>query len=209
MSILLPSLAAVVISTWAMGRGYFRIAIDGLAIAGITLPNFILGTFLIYGFSVHLGILPSVGWSPWSDGVGKHYLHLLLPVVTLSGYLFGAITIIYRSELTAAAAQPFARVARAKGASRGRVAFRHVMPNAALPVVTFVGLSLGQMLGGAIVTETLFSIPGLGSLFVESIMGRDFPLMLAMGIFMIAAVVVMNAFTDIAYTFLNPQIRIS
>jgi peptide/nickel transport system permease protein len=83
------------------------------------------------------------------------------------------------------------------------------MPNAALPVVTFIGLSLGQMLGGAIVTETLFSIPGLGSLFVESIMGRDFPLMLAMGVFMIAAVVVMNALTDIAYTFLNPQIQIS
>lgn len=208
-AILLPSIFAIAINTWAMGRGYLRIAIDALAIAGITLPNFILGTFLIYGFSVHFGLLPSVGWSPWSSGIGKHFLHLLLPVVTLSGYLFGAITIIYRSELTAVSAQPFARVARAKGASRRRVAFRHVMPNAALPVVTFIGLSLGQMLGGAIVTETLFSIPGLGSLFVDSIMGRDFPLMLAMGVFMIAAVVVMNALTDVAYTFLNPQIRIS
>jgi peptide/nickel transport system permease protein len=209
LAILFPAIFAVAINTWAMGRGYVRTAIDALAIAGITLPNFILGTFLIYGFSVHLALLPSVGWSPWSGGVGNHFLHLLLPVVTLSGYLFGAITIIYRSELTVVSAQPFARAARAKGASRGRVAFRHIMPNAALPVVTFIGLSLGQMLGGAIVTETLFSIPGLGSLFVESIMGRDFPLMLAMGVFMIAAVVVMNALTDIAYTFLNPQIQIS
>jgi peptide/nickel transport system permease protein len=192
-----------------MGRGYLRPVIDGFAIAGITLPNFILGTFLIYAFSVHLRLLPSVGWSPWSDGMKEHVLHLILPVVTLAGYFFGAITIIYRSELASVSSQPFARVARAKGASRARVAFRHVMPNAALPVVTFIGLSLGQMLGGAIVTETLFSIPGLGSLFVDSIMGRDFPLMLAMGTFMIAAVVVMNALTDIAYTFLNPQIGIS
>jgi peptide/nickel transport system permease protein len=209
LAILLPSLIAVALNTWAMGRGTVRIAIDGLAIAGITLPNFILGTFLIYAFSVNLEILPSVGWSPWSDGAGEHALHLVLPVVTLSGYLFGAVTIIYRAELAQVSAQPFARVARAKGASRWRVAFRHVMPNAVLPVVTFIGLSLGQMLGGAIVTETLFSIPGLGTLFIESIMGRDFPLMLAMGIFMIAAVVLMNALTDIAYTVLNPQIRIS
>jgi peptide/nickel transport system permease protein len=209
LAILLPAICAVVVNTWAMGRRYSRLLIDGFAIAGITLPNFILGTFLIYGFSVYLRVLPSVGWSPWSDGLEKHILHIILPVVTLSGYLFGAITIIYRSELVSVSAQPFARVAKAKGASRARVAFRHVMPNAVLPVVTFVGLSLGQMLGGAIVTETLFSVPGLGSLFVDSIMGRDFPLMLAMGTFMIAAVVMMNALTDIAYTFLNPQIRIS
>jgi peptide/nickel transport system permease protein len=209
LAILLPAFCAVVVNTWAMGRGYLRPVIDGFAIAGITLPNFILGTFLIYAFSVHLRLLPSVGWSPWSDGMKEHVLHLILPVVTLAGYFFGAITIIYRSELASVSSQPFARVARAKGASRARVAFRHVMPNAALPVVTFIGLSLGQMLGGAIVTETLFSIPGLGSLFVDSIMGRDFPLMLAMGTFMIAAVVVMNALTDIAYTFLNPQIGIS
>lgn len=208
-SILLPAIVAVGLNTWSIGHRYSRLAIDGLAIAGITLPNFILGTFLIYGLSVNLGVLPSVGWSPWSDGVVQHFVHLVLPVLTLSGYLFGAITIIYRAELATVAAQPFARVARAKGASRRRVAFRHVMPNAVLPVVTLIGLSLGQIAGGAIVTETLFSIPGLGMLFVESIMGRDFPLMLAMGIFMIATVVIMNALTDIAYTFLNPQIRIS
>lgn len=208
LAILLPATFAIVINTWASGRWYLRFVIDGFAIAGITLPNFIMGTFLIYGLSIYLRVLPSVGWSPWSDGLESHILHIILPVVTLSGYLFGAVTIIYRSELMSVAAQPFARVARAKGASRMRVAFRHVMPNAALPVVTFIGLSLGQMLGGAIVTETLFSIPGLGSLFVEAIMGRDFPLVVAMGTFMISAVLVVNALTDITYTLLHPQIRI-
>jgi peptide/nickel transport system permease protein len=134
---------------------------------------------------------------------------LILPIATLSGYLFGAVTLIYRPELMAVSALPFTRVARAKGASRSRVAFRHIMPNAVLPVVTFVGLSLGQLIGGAVVTETLFSIPGLGRLFVESILGRDFPLMLAMGVLMIATVIVMYTVTDIVYAFLNPLIRIS
>ena len=123
--------------------------------------------------------------------------------------MFGAATLIYRPEFNAFLDTPYARQARAKGASQLSVSFRHVMPNAALPVVSYVGITVGQIVAGAVVTETLFSIPGLGSLFVESIMGRDFPLMLAMGVFLISSVVLMSAITDVAYTFLNPQIRIS
>jgi peptide/nickel transport system permease protein len=209
LAVLLPTASAVILNTASLRNPLGRTTLEGLAIVGITFPNFITGTFLIYLLSVTAGLLPSQGWAPWSEGVGRHLLHLVLPVATLAGYLFGAITLIYRSELTAVSAQPFVRVARAKGASRGHVAFRHIMPNAALPVITFVGLSLGQMMGGAVVTETLFSIPGLGNLFVQSIMGRDFPLMVAMGVFMISTVIVMSAVTDIAYALINPKIRIS
>jgi peptide/nickel transport system permease protein len=209
LTILFPTLLALALNTASLRQPLGRSIIDAMTIVGITFPNFITGTFLIYFLSVKLGLLPSEGWAPWSEGVGRHLLHLILPVATLSGYLFGVVTMIYRAELTAAAALPFARVARAKGASRSRVAFRHIMPNAALPVVTFVGLSMGQIMGGSIVTETLFSIPGLGNLFVQSVTGRDFPLMVSMSVFMISTVLVMSAVTDIAYALINPKIRMT
>jgi len=199
---------AVFVNTAARGSRLANAFIDMLAVAGITLPNFVLGTFLIYVFSVYLGVLPSLGWSPWSDGIGRHILHLVLPILTLSGYMFGAATLIYRPEFNAEMRRPFVRQARSKGASLQAVAFRHVMPNAILPVVSYVGITVGQVIGGAVVTETLFSIPGLGALFVDSITGRDFPLMLSMGALLITSVVFMSALTDIVYTMLNPQIRI-
>ncbi len=91
--------------------------------------------------------------------------------------------------------------------SEWRVAFRHAMPNAILPVITFVGISMGQLTGGAVVTETIFSMPGTGRLFVTSIEGRDFPTMLAIGMLIVIGVVLMNLLADIAYTIANPQIR--
>jgi peptide/nickel transport system permease protein len=207
-AIILSVSASVIINTAAGKSKIVNFLINVAAIAGITLPNFVLGTFLIYILSVHLGLLPTLGWSSWEDGVLEHYVHLILPVLTISGYFFGATTLTYRPGFQTVARQPMARLARAKGASPYRVAFMHVMPNAILPVVSFVGIIAGQIVGGAVVTETLFSIPGLGSLFVQSIMGRDFPLMLAMGMFLIASVIVVSAITDIVYAYLNPRIRI-
>ena len=103
--------------------------------------------------------------------------------------------------------RPFIRVARAKGLSEWRVAFRHAAPNAILPVITFVGISIGQLTGGAVVTETIFSMPGTGRLFVASIEIRDFPVMLAVGMLIVVGVVLMNLLADIGYAIVNPQIR--
>jgi peptide/nickel transport system permease protein len=207
-AIVLSVSASVIINTASGKSRIISFLISFVTIAGITLPNFVLGTFLIYILSVYLGLLPSLGWSPWGDGIFEHFVHLILPVLTISGYLFGATTLTYRPGFQSVMREPMARLARAKGASPYRVAFRHVMPNAILPVVSFVGIIVGQIVGGAVVTETLFSIPGLGSLFVQSIMGRDFPLMLAMGMFLVASVILVSAITDIAYAYLNPRIRI-
>jgi peptide/nickel transport system permease protein len=102
----------------------------------------------------------------------------------------------------------FTRVAKAKGLSEWQVSSRHVLPNSILPIITYMGISLGQLMGGAVVTETLFSIPGIGSLFVDSILARDYPVMLAIGMIIIVTVVVMNILADILYVFANPQIRI-
>ena len=141
-----------------------------------------LGISLIYFFSVKLGWLPTTGWVDWSEGVGAHLTHLIMPILTLSAFYFGSFTLVYRAEYKATYSRLFIMVARAKGLSETRVSFKHAVPNSILPVITYIGLSLGQLTGGAVVTETVFSIPGVGRLFVLSITGHDFPIMLAIGI---------------------------
>lgn len=208
LAILLATVTAVAINSITVGRRAVRPIATALAVAGITLPNFALGLSLIFLFSVQLGWLPSIGWSPWSEGLKAHARHILLPILTLSAYYYGSFTLIYRAEYDAVRQRLFVRVAKAKGLSDSKVSFRHVLPNAILPVITYVGLSLGQLMGGAVVTESLFSIPGIGSLLVESILARDFPVMLAIGMITIGAVVFMNALADALYAVANPQIRI-
>lgn len=208
LAILVATVAAVTVNTLTVGRRVVRPVATALAVLGITLPNFALGLSLIFLFSVKLGLLPSIGWVPWSEGLWQHAKHILLPVVTLSAYYYGSLTLIYRAEFDAVRQRLFVRVAKAKGLSDSTVAFRHVLPNAILPVITYVGLSLGQLMGGAVVTEALFSIPGIGSLLVDSILARDYPVMLAIGMITIVGVVFMNALADALYAVANPQIRV-
>lgn len=187
---------------------FARVGATALAIFGITVPNFVLGLILIFVFSVGLGWLPTVGWSPWPQGILLHFQHILMPVITLSAYYYGSFTLVYQAEYDAVRKRLFTRVAKAKGLSEWQVSSRHVLPNSVLPVITYVGISLGQLMGGAVVTETLFSIPGIGSLFVDSILARDYPVMMAIGMIIIVAVVVMNTIADLLYVYANPQIRI-
>ena len=208
LAISLAGVAAVVVNSVTTARSVIRPIATAVAVAGITLPNFALGLSLIFLFSVRLGWLPSIGWAPWSAGLPAHFTHILLPVLTLSAYYYGSFTLIYRAEYDAVRRRLFVRVARAKGLSERQVSFRHVLPNAIMPVITDLGLSLGQLMGGAVVTESLFSIPGIGSLLVESILSRDFPVMLAIGMVTIASVVIMNAAADALYLVVNPQMRV-
>ncbi len=206
-SILLAVTAAVVLNTIPVGKRALTGVTTAANLIGITVPNFMLGISLIFLFSVWLGWLPSTGWAPWSAGVGEHLRRMAMPVLTLSAYYFGVFSIVYRAEYRDVAQRMFIQVARAKGLSEWRVAFKHALPNAILPVITFVGISMGQLTGGAVVTETVFSMPGTGRLFVSAIAGHDFPVMLAVGMLVVAGVIVMNLLADIAYTVANPQIR--
>ena len=206
-SILLATTLAVVLNTIPTARGLITRLTTGINVVGITVPNFMLGISLVFLFSVELRWLPSTGWVPWSAGVLPHIQHMIMPVLTLSSYYFGVFSIVYRAELAQVVHRTFIRVARAKGLGEWRVAFRHAMPNAILPVITFVGISTGQLTGGAVVTETIFSMPGTGRLFVAAIEGRDFPVMLAIGVLIVVGVVLMNLLADIAYSIANPQIR--
>jgi peptide/nickel transport system permease protein len=207
-SIGLAVLAATVLNTLPTGGRLLRWSVVALNLAGITMPNFILGIGFIFLFSVVLGWLPSTGWVPWSEGPLIHLRHLVMPVLTLSAYYFGAFSLVYRAELKDAYSKLYIRTARAKGLGEGKVAFKHALPNAVLPVITFAGLSMGHLVGGAVVTETVFSMPGVGRLFVNAIAGRDFPVMLAVGMLVVVAVVVMNLVADVLYTVVNPQIRL-
>jgi peptide/nickel transport system permease protein len=203
---------AVIAATTINSIPVFRRAIgslsSGMSLIGITTPNFMLGISLIYVLSVNLRWLPTTGWVPWSEGAGPHLLHLVMPVLTLSAFYFGSFGLIYRAEYRTVYRQLFIKVARAKGLSETRVSFAHALPNSILPVITYVGLSLGQLVGGAVVTETVFSMPGVGRLFVNSIGAHDFPIMLAIGILIIVGVMLMNLIADVVYTLVNPQIRL-
>lgn len=197
---------AVLLNSIPFARRLVGSMSTNMAIIGITVPNFMIGIVLIYIFSVELRWLPTTGWSPWSEGVVKHFTHLIMPVLTLAAFYFGSFTLVYRSEYRAIYRQLFIKAARAKGLSETRVSFLHAMPNSVLPVITYVGLSLGQLVGGAVVTETVFSIPGIGRLFVQSIATNDFPVMLGVGMVIIVAVMLMNLIADITYTLVNPKI---
>ena len=207
-AVLVATVATTVMNSIPVARRAIASTNTGLSLIGITVPNFMLGISLIYLLSVELGWLPTSGWVDWSEGPVKHLTHLILPVVTLSAFFFGSFSLVYRAEYRAVQRQLFIKVARAKGLSEWGVSFKHAMPNSILPVITYVGLSLGQMTGGAVVTETVFSVPGMGRLFVDSITSHDFPVMLAVGMIIIIGVVLLNLVADILYTVINPRIRL-
>jgi peptide/nickel transport system permease protein len=208
LAILVATLSATIVNSITTGRRLVQPVAVALGLIGITVPNFMLGISLIYVLSVELGWLPSTGWAPWSDGVVEHFTHLVMPVLTLSAFYFGSFSVVFRAEYEAVRHRLYVQVARAKGLSETAVSFKHVLPNSILPVITYVGITLGQLTGGAVVTESVFSVPGTGSLFVSAILSRDFPVMLAISMLIIVGVVVMNLLADLLYTVANPQIRL-
>ncbi len=207
-AILLALVSAIGLNSLVTGQRTIATVTGGISVVGVTIPNFMLGATLIYLFSVRLGWLPTTGWVPWRDGAGPHLLHLILPVLTLFTFYFGSFSMIYRAEYRATQKQLFVRVARAKGLTEGYVSFRHILPNAILPVITSVGISIGHLVGGAVVTEVVFSIPGLGRVFVAAIAGYDFPVMLAMAMVVLTGVMLANLVADLILAAMNPQIRL-
>lgn len=208
LAVALAVVATAVMNSIPVARRTIGATNTGLSLVGITVPNFMLGISLIYLFSVQLGWLPTTGWVDWSEGFVKHCTHIIMPVLTLSAFFFGSFSLVYRAEYRSIQQQLFIKVTRAKGLSEWGVSFKHALPNSIMPVITYAGLSLGQMTGGAVVTETVFSVPGMGRLFVDSITSHDFPVMLAVGMIIIVGVVLLNLLADILYTVVNPRIRL-
>lgn len=172
-----------------------------LVLLGQCTPAFWVGILMILLFAVTLRVLPA-------SGIGG-LQHLILPAVTLSLYSTAIIARLLRSSLIDVLGEDYIRTARAKGASPMRVILGHGMRNASLPVVTVVGLEIGSLLGGAILTETVFAWPGLGRLTVEAIQNRDFPLVQATVLFFAATFVVVNLVVDLLYAVLDPRVRLA
>ncbi len=182
-----------------------------LSLVGLSFPNFALGPILILLFSIQLGWLPvstaGTGGHGTLGDLGDFLAHLILPAVTLGLSLAAILTRMVRTSMLEELGQDYIRTARAKGLTERRVLYRHALPNALIPILTVLGLQFGSLLAGAIVTETIFSWPGIGRLTLSAISNRDYALvqgcLLAVGL----TYVLVNLLTDIAYTVANPRIR--
>ncbi|MCP3670895.1 MAG: ABC transporter permease [Gammaproteobacteria bacterium] len=172
----------------------------GFSLLGVSIPNFWMGPILILIFSLWLGVTPVSG----RGGVE----HVILPAITLGTALAAILARMVRSSLLEVLNEDYVRTARAKGLPESRVIWCHAMRNAWLPVITLLGLQLGTLLGGAVITETVFSWPGLGSLLVESIQKRDYPVVQGCVLVISLAYVVVNTLTDLLYVVIDPRIRL-
>ena len=175
--------------------------IMGTAVFGFSMPNFFLGIMFILIFSMKLHWLPSAGSDTW--------LHLLLPMVTIGMTRMGSYTRYTRSAMLNVLSKPYIITAKAKGASRKRMVYLHALPNAAIPIVTVIGTSIGHMVGGSVVIENVFAWPGVGRLLVSSVAVRDLPVVQAIVIIMGLAMVLANLLVDFTYGLLDPRIRVT
>jgi peptide/nickel transport system permease protein len=182
------------------------IASTTVALMGISVPNFFLGILLILLFSLRLRILPPSGYVPFLQNPLLNVKLMLMPSVSLGAALAGIIARMMRSSLLEALGADYIRTARAKGLSGQAVIIGHALKNSLIPVVTVIGLQMGALLGGAILTETVFALPGIGRLVVDSIFARDFPVVLGVILFLALTRVVSNLIADLLYAKIDPRI---
>lgn len=204
-ALLIGLLLAIPAGVWSATHhgGWQDRATGVVSLVGLSFPNFALGPILIILFSIRLGWLPVSG----SGSGAGFFTHMVLPAVTLGSGLAALLTRMVRTAMLEELDQDYIRTARAKGLPERTVVYRHALRNAFVPVLTVIGLQFGSLLAGAIVTETIFSLPGIGRLTLSAISNRDYALVqgciLAIGL----TYVVVNLLTDLAYTVANPRMR--
>ena len=179
----------------------------GLSVAGFSMPVFVLGYLLVYVFSIRLEWLPVQGYGRLSEGLLPFLERLVLPAVTLSVVYVALVARITRTSVLDVLNEDYVRTARAKGLTEREVLVRHALRNAAVPILTIVGIGLAALIGGAVVTESVFAIPGLGRLTVEAVLSRDFPVIQALILLFATGYVFVNLAIDIGYAMLDPRIR--
>jgi len=180
---------------------------SGVTLLGISVPNFFLGIALILFFALVLRVLPPGGYVPPAQGLGESLRRLILPAITLGTASLAVNTRLMRSSLLDALSQEYIRVARAKGLSERRVIMGHALKNAFIPVITVIGLQVGAILEGAFITETLFIWPGVGRLAVDSISGRDYPVVQGIVLLSALSFLLANLVVDLLYAYLDPRIK--
>jgi peptide/nickel transport system permease protein len=183
------------------------LAVQVIAMTGLSTPSFFLAILCILLFSLKLGVLPAAGYvSPFEDALGS-LRALLLPAFSLGFIMMGSVSRMTRSAMIDVLGEDYVRTARAKGLAEVTVIYRHALKNALIPVVTLVGLRLGGILGGTIIIESIFGLPGLGRLMIDNIYGHDFPMVQGVLLFLAVARLAVNLLTDIVYATIDPQVR--
>jgi ABC-type dipeptide/oligopeptide/nickel transport system permease component len=195
---ILVGIPAGIIAAKHEGRWFDR-AVMGVVLVGQSVPTFWLGLLMIRIFAVNLHWLPVSGRGTWRE--------LVMPAVALSLWLMALLARITRSEMLESLAQDYVRTARAKGLSEHGVTVRHALGSALLPIVTLIGLQIGTLLGGAVITETVFAWPGIGTLVFDAILRKDYPVVLAVVQMVAAAFIAINMSLDLLYGYLDPRLR--
>jgi peptide/nickel transport system permease protein len=195
-----------VLAAWRHG-GWLDRALMGFSTLGFSIPVFVLGYLLIWLVSMKLGWLPVQGYKRLAEGFGPFIRHLILPSITLSIIYVALIARVTRAAVSEALTEDYVRTARAKGLPERTVVLRHALRNAAVPIVTVIGIGLALLIGGVVVTESVYSIPGLGRLTVDAVLARDFPTIQGVILLFSVAYVLINLLIDLSYLFLDPRIR--
>lgn len=211
-ALLIAVLFAVPLGLWSAFRrgGLVDRVVSGIAFIAMAVPTFWLAILAIFTFAIAIPLFPAGGATTAGESGGfvDRFSHLVMPAFVLSAVTGAELLRYMRSAAQTALRQPFVRVAKAKGLRERTVAWRHVLRTALIPVVTALGIQLPRLIGGAAITETVFAWPGLGRLGVQAALGRDYPLVMAITLFISAAVVVVNLLMDLVYVWIDPRIRL-
>jgi peptide/nickel transport system permease protein len=209
LTIVLATVISIPLGTLAASRAgsWIDRCVMGFSVLGFSAPVFVVGYVLIYVFSVLLGWFPVQGYQRLADGFGGFIYRLILPSVTLSVVYVALLARITRTSVLEVLHEDYVRTARAKGLSGLKVLVRHALRNAAVPIVTVIGISVALLISGVVVTESVFNIPGLGRLTVDAVLARDYPTVQAVVLLFSLVYVGINLLVDLAYMALDPRIR--
>lgn len=195
-----------VVAAWKAGTWVDR-AVVGFAVFGFSVPVFVIGYLLAYIFALKLDWLPVQGYTPIAQGVWPWFKNLILPSVTLGTVYIALIARITRATMLDVLQQDYIRTARSKGLAQNNVLYLHALKNAAVPVITIIGIGVALLIGGAVVTESVFAIPGLGRLTLDAILRRDYPVIQGVVLIFSFVYVLVNLAVDLIYTLVDPRIR--
>ncbi|RWP30316.1 ABC transporter permease [Mesorhizobium sp.] len=195
-----------ILAAWRTGGLVDRL-LTAFSAFGYSVPVFVIGYFLIYFFAIRTHWLPVQGYVPIGSGLGPWLVHLILPTVALGLGFIAFIARVTRASMIEVLSEDYIRTAAAKGASSYAMLFHHALKNAGVPILTVIGISFAYMIGGVVLTETVFNIPGIGRLVVDAINNRDYPIIQSVLILTSGLYVLINLTVDLAYTLIDPRIR--
>lgn len=202
----LIAIALGVLAAWKAGSGLDR-TVMAVAVTGFSVPVFVVGYLLVFVFAIELRWLPVQGYRPISEGFWPWFERLILPSVALGLAYVALIARITRTAMLEVLAEDYIRTAEAKGVATRPVLLKHALKNAAVPIVTIVGIGVALLIGGVVITETVFNIPGIGRLVVDAIARRDYPIIQGVILVFSGIYVLVNLAVDISYTFFDPRVR--